>query len=69
MEIEYYDPSFSHLFLIAILVGLLGFCGLGCWMEMKKCHTINKTDWKLFYLPYSKYIYHLIRIICQTVCF
>lgn len=44
MEIEYYEPSFSHLFLIAILVGLLGFCGLGCWMEMKKCHTINKTD-------------------------
>ncbi|CAD8212323.1 unnamed protein product [Paramecium octaurelia] len=44
MEIEYSEPSFSHLFLIAILIGLLGFCGLGCWMEMKKCHTINKTD-------------------------
>lgn len=41
-EIMFSEPTISHIILIAFLIGLLGFCGLGCWMEMAKCH--NKRD-------------------------
>lgn len=44
MDIVIDDMSPGYLVLMMVLVGILAFMGLGCIMEMRKCHHSVKIE-------------------------